>query len=637
MQKYLNITIVLLLVSWIEIIPLFAQQDQDSIYYPKEDEYYTIQSLEIPQEIILEVSGLALMPNDQLAVSTRRGEVWILYNPYKRLNGKPEYKLFAQGLHEPLGIAYQNGALYVAQRQELTRLRDLDGDGRADEYKTIYTFDITGNYHEYAYGPVFDQDGNMIVTLNLGWINDQMSSIAKWRGWMVKITPEGELVPYAAGMRSPAGLTIDEGGDIYYSDNQGGWIGSGWVTEVRQGDFMGHPASLNWSDKPGSPVKLSVEDIPDTGKPMYEVAKMVPGIKSPTVWIPHAVLGVSTSDILVNDRNQMGPFKGQLFIGDQGQSMVNRIFLEEVKGVKQGVVFPFRSGFSSGVFRMKWGSDGSMFVGSTARGWGSTGGNLFGLQRLVWNGRVPFEMKAIRAMSDGFEVEFTKPVDKSTAKDVASYHIRSFTYKYHHKYGSPVIDNMSCQIKAIEVSDDQTKVRLVVDPIKLGYIHEISVPGIISEERSALLHSVGYYTVNILPSTSKLNISATNRVLTTDNDSLSNMDYSTSDVSSTSIESKYKSQSIDLEKHSTSSIARSEIDPLLARHTCQSCHHISDNRVGPSFREIAKRQYSKERLVELIITPEPGNWPEYATPMPPMSHIPRQDMEKIAQWIRTLD
>src|SRR5690606_41822265 len=62
--------------------------------------------------------------------------------------------LFAQGLHEPLGLNYINGDIYLAQRAELTRLRDLDGDGEADEYHTVYSWPLAGNYHEYVYGPV---------------------------------------------------------------------------------------------------------------------------------------------------------------------------------------------------------------------------------------------------------------------------------------------------------------------------------------------------------------------------------------------------------------------------------------------------------------------------------------------------
>jgi hypothetical protein len=37
----------------------------------------------------------------------------------------------------------------------------------ADLYEQIYQFEISGNYHEYTYGPVFDKNGDMLVTLNM--------------------------------------------------------------------------------------------------------------------------------------------------------------------------------------------------------------------------------------------------------------------------------------------------------------------------------------------------------------------------------------------------------------------------------------------------------------------------------------
>ncbi|MEO5999440.1 MAG: plastocyanin/azurin family copper-binding protein [Chitinophagaceae bacterium] len=478
----------------------------------KEEDFYPIHTVPIPEGVVLEVGGMVLLPNDALAVSTRRGEVWTIQNPYMKNGMTPRYHLFAQGMHEILGLNYIKGDLYLTQRSELTRLRDLNGDGIADEYETVYSWPLAGNYHEYAYGPVLDKDSNMIVTLNLGWI-DYGESLSKWHGWMLKIRGDGKMTPFAAGFRSPAGFALNSAGDIFYAENQGDWVGSGSITHVEKGDFLGNPAGLIWSGEPGSPVTLKKSDIPDTDEPKFEVAKRVPGLKTPSVWFPHTILGISTSGILNYDtKGKMGPFEGQLFVGDQGQSKIMRVSLEKVKNVYQGVVFPFREGFSSGILRLCWGSDGSMFAGMTSRGWGSTGPEPFGLQRLEWNGHIPFEIKTIKVQPDGFELEFTEPLDPASAKDAASYSITSFTYMYHHVYGSPVINNTERSIKAISVSPDRMKVRLVTDSLKEGYIHEIKAEGIRSSNRYALLHNFGYYTLNRIPDGEKLVITAENKV-----------------------------------------------------------------------------------------------------------------------------
>ena len=489
-----------------------AQKLPDTARIQKEEDFYRIQAIPIPKNVELEVGGMTFLPDDALAVSTRRGEIWKISNPYMKNGKAPKFHLFAQGLHEALGLSYINGELYTTQRSEVTRLRDLDGDGEADEYKTVYTWPLSGNYHEYAYGPILDKQGNLVVTLNLAWTSKEESQ-SKWHGWMIKIDSAGKMKPFAAGFRSPAALALNKDGDIFYAENQGGWVGSGGITHVEEGDFMGNPEGLIWSGLPGSPVKLKASDIPDTGEPKYEVAKRTPGLKNTYVWFPQSILGISTSGILSYEQEgKMGPFEGQLFVGDQGQSKIMRVYLEKVKGVYQGAAFPFREGFSSGVLRMNWGSDGSMFVGMTSRGWGSTGPDLFGLQRLEWNGKIPFEIKTMKAKPDGFELEFTTPVDLAIARNVNSYQLTRFTYMYSHHYGSPVINQGNCPIKAIEVSDDRLRVRLVADSLKLGYIHEIKAEKLRSADNFLLLHNFGYYTLNNIPDGEKLAITAANKV-----------------------------------------------------------------------------------------------------------------------------
>ena len=71
-------------------------------------------------------------------------------------------------------------------------------------------------------------------------------------------------------------------------------------------------------------------------------------------------------------------------------------------------------------------------------------------------------------------------------------------------------------------------------------------------------------------------------------------------------------------------------------NTCVACHHKDKRVIGPSFTEIAKRNYNNEKIVELIYNPQPKNWPEYATPMAPMPHVPKEEALKIAGWINSL-
>ncbi len=602
----------------------FLTQDLFSQSKPRqltEEDFYEIKTLPIPDNIKLEIGGVAPMPDGRLGVCTRRGEVWVIENPYQLNGTQPSYTLFASGLHEALGLAYREGSFYCCQRGELTKLTDTDEDGKADLYESVANWDLSGNYHEYSYGPVFDKNGDMYLTFNVAWVGYGEGKLAKWRGWLVKVKKDGTLEPIATGLRSPAGFTVNSNGDVLYGENQGDWVGSGRITHLEKGDFAGNAGGLWWTKEPDSPLKFTtVKDIPDTGEPMFEAAKKMKSLKLPAVWFPHALMGISTADMIEDETGgKFGPFAGQYFVYDQGQSKAMRMTLERVNGKYQGACYPFREGFQSGTLRARWGNDGSMFVGMTSRGWGSTGKEMFGLQRLVWNGRTPFEMKNISARPDGFEVEFTQPISRQSAENFSNYELKSFTYKYQHQYGSPIINQEDTPLRGVIVSEDRMKVRLVIDNIRQGYIHQIMASGIVNDEGQALLHDVSYYTLNEIPKGELAKVPARTIVP---------MPAPTKEIKANT---KKVSATKDIVVNSK------EVAVLLKKHACLSCHAEGNKVVGPSYSEIAKRNYSNEQILDLVYNPKPENWPDYATAMAPMSHVPKADVLKIAAWINTLD
>jgi len=606
-MKNIQMTIACILLAF----ATFAQKTNSKT----EQDYYEIKTLPIPKEIYLEVGGLATLPDGRLAVSTRRGEIWIIENPYQTVNHQVHFKRFASGMHEVLGLAYRDGAFYCSQRGELTKITDTDRDGVADLYEPICQFELSGNYHEYTYGPVFDKNGDMLVTLNLAWVGFGEGKFAKWRGWLVKIHPDGTLEPFAAGLRSPAGYSINQDGDIFYGENQGDWVGSGRVTHLAKGDFAGNPGGLKWAKEPNSPFRLTLEEIQDNGAPMYEAAAKVKNLKLPAVWFPHAIMGISTSDVLQDTtRGKFSPFPGQYFVADQGQSKIMRMGLEKVNGVYQGFCINYREGFQSGILRERFGLDGSMFVGMTSRGWGSTGKDEFGLQRLMWNGQMPFEIQDIQAKPDGFELSFTQAVDVNSVKKAASYALRSYIYKYQHQYGSPIIELKDLKISGVEVSGDKRKVRLVIDGLRQYFIHEFKLEGIRNEAGEPLLHETAYYTLNQIPSGGKLAVLATHRLEEA---------------------AVVKAVAVKPTKKSTI-ISDAEAMALLKKHTCLACHAKESKVVGPSYADIAKRNYTDKQILALVYKPNPQNWPDYATEMAPMSHVPAGDVLKIASWINGL-
>lgn len=464
-----------------------------------------------PDGLVLEVSGLCAVDDGRLAVAIRKGEVWLLDGVYDDPPRNLRYRQFATGLHEPLGLLWHNGAFYTAQRSELTAIRDGDGDGVADEYNTVAKgWGVTGHYHEYAYGPKLDGKGNLWITLNigLGLKGDQLTRAihertlnvkqGAWRGWGMLVSPAGELIPVCAGMRSPSGLGANAQGDMFYTDQQGNWVGTNSLHHMRQGAFFHHVEALASMNLPGSTVR-GVRNVPD-GIPFPEAMKRMPQMVPPAVWLPYKKIGQSATDIMLDRSDgRFGPFSGQLFIGEFTLAGMNRVFLEQVDGQYQGACFPFRQGFASAVLRMCQGRDGSVFVGLTNRGWSSLGPAAYGLERLVWTGKVPFEIQTMQATRDGFDLQFTLPVDARSASDIGSYSMSSYTYTYQSAYGSDEIQRQAPVIQSATVSPDHRRVRLVCSGLRPLYVHELVAGGVRSETGEPLLHAEAYYTLNRIP------------------------------------------------------------------------------------------------------------------------------------------
>jgi glucose/arabinose dehydrogenase len=464
---------------------------------PNESDYYRLVRLPIPEHIVLEAGALELLPDGKLAIGTRRGEIYFLDKP---LSEKPEdafYFQFARGLHEILGLAWRDGWLYCVHRCEVTRLKDQDGDGRADIFETVSDgWGLTGDYHEYAFGSKFDRDGNLWVVLCL---TGSFGSDALYRGWCLRISADGKTVPTASGIRSPGGIAANSEGDFFYSENQGPWNGACSLKWLRPGSFQGHPIGNKWYKATGGVIGDQPAD-PESNSRMMVQAKKIPQLEPPAVYFPYGKMGQSASGVACDlSQGKFGPFAEQMFVGDQTHSTVMRVALEKVNGHYQGACFPFRGGLGSGTLSLLQTSDGSLIVGGTNRGWGSRGSQPYSLERLVWTGKTPFEIEKITAEHDGFELTFTEPVDRATANDPASYKISTYTYIYQQQYGSPEVDGTIPAITKIEASLDGKSVRLYLDEMAEGHVHEFHLDKIRSAIGVPLLHAAAYYTLNYIP------------------------------------------------------------------------------------------------------------------------------------------
>lgn len=470
------------------LFPLVADAAQTSDFYLREE-------IPLPPGEVMEIGSIALMPEKQIAVTTRRGDLWICSGAYADDLSKVTWKKFAQNLHEPLGMFWKDGALYLTQRPEVTKITDADHDGLADTFQTICSdWGISGDYHEYAFGSEPDKNGDIWIVLCL---TGSSGAAADWRGWCVRVTPDGKMIPTASGIRSPGGIGFNASGDVFYTDNQGLWNGSSSLKWLKPGSFQGNPTGNKFHQLAKLPAP---PDVTDKSRVLAEHLKF-PNYIPPAVVLPHAKVGQSPTGIACDQSGgKFGPWENQLYIGEQTHSQVQRVCLEQVNGFYQGAVFHFLDGFETGLIPIRLDQEaGVLFAGGSNRGWASRGSKPFTLERVKWTGKIPFEVQTMTANPDGFTLNFTEPVDPATAGNPASYAMQAWTYILQSGYGSPEVDQATPQITAATVSADRKSVRLKIDGLVRGHVHHLASKGVKSATGQTLWHPDAYYTLNEIP------------------------------------------------------------------------------------------------------------------------------------------
>lgn len=462
----------------------------------REREYYPIVEVPIPHNDVIEAGAFETLPDGRIAVGTRHGDIFFI-SGMDEAKPQPEYKLFASGLDEIFGLAWKDGALYVTQSCELTKVSDTNGDGRADRFEVVSDAWGYGNYHEYAFGSKFDKHGNLYVALGLSY---SYYSRELFRGWSFKVTPDGKSIPIASGMRSPGGIGLNEHGALFYIESQGPWNSACSLKVVNEGSFEGHPASYNWYPYAPNMGKAPAEPVSESR--IIVEKERIPELQPYAVIFPYIRMGRSVTGFEVNrTKGKFGPFEDQLFLGDYTLSILMRATTEKINGVWQGACYPFREGLSTGILNVHFTPGGKLLCGGTNRGWPVRGLKPYSLERVDWNGVMPFEIQRISIRPNGFHVNFTKPVAVAEGEDTKSYKVTTFTHIYHSGYGGPEVDQTAPKVISAHLAKDGMSATIVLDAMTKGHVHEFDLSALRSRDGEPLLHHNAYYTVNEVPST----------------------------------------------------------------------------------------------------------------------------------------
>lgn len=150
------------------------------------------------------------------------------------------------------------------------------------------------------------------------------------------------------------------------------------------------------------------------------------------------------------------------------------------------------------MIRNRFAADGGLWIGQTGRGWRSTGEKLFGLQRIVWDGKtIPMEMRSISLTKTGFRIEFTKPINRDAAGEAHNYAIKHWGYNYSANYGSNKVTLQELTPTRVSVAEDGKSVDLEL-PLVKERVYQFTLKNITGADAAPLTNANAYYTLNRL-------------------------------------------------------------------------------------------------------------------------------------------
>jgi putative heme-binding domain-containing protein len=384
----------------------------------------------------------------QLAVCTWDGDVWLvrgIETPEKGLT----WQRIASGLFQPLGLKVVDGQIYVACRDQIVILRDLNGDGETDFYQNFNNdHQVTEHFHEFALGLQTDGKGNFYYAKGA---RHGKPALVPQHGTLLRVSKDGgktEIV--ACGFRAPNGVCVDAQGRCIVTDQEGHWMPKNRINWVVEGGFYGN----TWG----------YHDSQDTSDAATQ---------PPLCWITNQ-LDRSPAEVVRVASDVWGPLNDALLSLSYGYGKVFVVLNEEVEGLHQGGVceLPIPQ-FPTGIMRGRFHPQSGQLFACGMFAWAGNQQQPGGLYRVRATGkplRVPVQLHATRR---GLRITFSTPLDRQAAADTHNYGVTTWTLKRTANYGSEHYNEKPSAISGATLLADGKTVLLDIPHIQPTWCMEI--------------------------------------------------------------------------------------------------------------------------------------------------------------------
>ncbi len=404
--------------------------------------------VENPWQGWMRPGGFDFTPDGKGAVVAMwNGDVWRVDGIMAPAPASLHWRRIASGLFQPLGVKFRGPDLFVTCRDQLARLRDVNGDGEID-YVECFNNDqqVTEHFHEFAMGLQIDAAGNFYYAKSG---RHALDSVVPQHGTLLRVSADGARTDIlATGFRAANGVCLNDDGTFFVTDQEGFWTPKNRINRVKVGGFYGN--------------MFGFTDVTDTSDSAME---------QPMVWITN-VKDRSPAELVWVPKNVWGSLGGALLNLSYGTGRAFIVPHEEIDGQWQGAVCELpMPAFATGIMRGRFADDGALYTcGMFA--WAGNATSPGGFHRIRRSGKPAHVPLAVHGAKGELSVTFSDPLDPLSVNPGA-FSLRIWQLKRSANYGSNHYDEHPLEIAAARLSSDARTVTLSIPALAPTQCYEL--------------------------------------------------------------------------------------------------------------------------------------------------------------------
>lgn len=428
--------------------------------------------LDNPWQSWLRPGGFDFTPDGKGAiVAMWNGDVWRVDGITEPAPAPLRWRRIAAGLFQPLGVKFRGEELFISCRNQLARLKDLNGDGEID-YIDSFNNDhqVTEHFHEFAMGLQCDAAGNFYYAKSA---RHALDCVVPHHGTLLRVSADGKTTEIlATGFRAANGVCLNDDGTFFVTDQEGHWTPKNRINRVKPGGFYGNMFGYS-----------NVTDSSDSA------------MQQPMVWITNNK-DRSPAELLWVPKNAWGTLGGSLLNISYGTGRAFIVPNEEIGGQWQGAVCELpMPAFKTGIMRGRFAADGSLYT-SGMFAWAGNASDPGGFHRIIRSKSPAYLPKEIHALKGALKLVFSEPVDPASVQ-TGAFTCTMWSLKRSANYGSNHVQEHVIPVTAAKIEKDARTMTLTIPQLAPTQCYELKVnlkaPDGTAIERSILgtIHQLG--------------------------------------------------------------------------------------------------------------------------------------------------